>query len=287
MRRIILPWTLAVLATTAAAQEPLPPPPPAGVSLTDADKERFLLEADIVRRRSAPGGITNSERATLRHEGLEHEAHIQRIDEYKLQNPLASGLELDFRDSYRNNVAAYRLARMLGLDMVPVTVVRHDGIKSASFTWWVDDVLMDEKARLARKISTPDVHAWNRQLYVVRVFDQLIYNFDRNLGNLLIGKDWRVWMIDHTRAFKSFKQLKSAKELGPRCERKLLAAMRRLDRATLKESMRDLLDIYQIDGLLARRDLIVRHYDDRIAKLGEEAVLYDLSSPVSATAAPQ
>jgi len=39
-------------------------------------------------------------------------------------------------------------------------------------------------------------------MWVVRLFDQLIYNTDRNLGNLLIDKSWRLWMIDHTRAFK-------------------------------------------------------------------------------------
>jgi hypothetical protein len=33
----------------------------------------------------------------------------------------------------------------------------------------------------------------------MRAFDQLIYNTDRNLGNLLIDGDWRIWMIDHTR----------------------------------------------------------------------------------------
>jgi hypothetical protein len=29
-------------------------------------------------------------------------------------------------------------------------------------------------------------------MYVCRVFDQLIYNTDRNLGNLVITKDWKL-----------------------------------------------------------------------------------------------
>ena len=37
---------------------------------------------------------------------------------------------------------------------------------------------------------------------LVRVFDQLIGNIDRNVGNLLITSDWRIWAIDHTRAFR-------------------------------------------------------------------------------------
>jgi hypothetical protein len=285
--RMFLLGTLVLSVGAAAAQESTPPPAPYKVSLTDAEQERFLLEGEIVRRRSAPGGITNSERATLRRQGFEHDAHIQRIDEHKMQNAVGSTVELDFRDSYRNNVAAYRLDRILGLGMVPVTVVRRDGPRDAAFTWWVDDVLMDEKARHLKKIRVPDVEAWNRQMWVLRVFDQLIYNFDRNLGNLLIGKDWRIWMIDHTRAFKHFKEIKNLKDLGDRCERELLAALRRLDEPTLKAAMTDLLDGPQITALLARRDKIVRYYDAKIAKQGEAAVVYDLPPRLHETAVPR
>jgi hypothetical protein len=286
MREMVLLGTLVLAAGSLVAQEPATPPVPPKVNLTtDADRERFLLEAKIVRRRSAPGGITNSERATLRGaDGWEHDAHIQRIDQQKVSLALGATVELDFRDSYRNNVAAYRLDRLIGLGMVPVTVVRRDGTLPASFTWWVDDVMMDEKARTLKKIRVPDVEAWNRQMWVLRVFDQLIYNFDRNLGNLLIGKDWRIWMIDHTRAFKHFKNVKTPKELGPRVARELLAGMRRLDRPTLKRTMEDVLDGAQIDGLLARRDWIVKHYDAKIAQLGDAAVLYDLPAWVTETA---
>lgn len=263
-------------APSAAASEPSASPQ------SDAERESFLLEAEVVKRRSAPGGITGSIRATLRKGEFVHDAHIQQIDEAKSQNQLSSGTEFDFRDSFRNNVAAYRLDRMLGLGMVPVTAMRSFDQRSASYTWWVDDVLMDEKKRLREKIASPDSVAWNDQMFVVRIFDQLIYNMDRNLGNLLIDKEWRIWMIDHSRAFKIFKKTREKKELGPRCERRLLAALRRLDRVTLREAMKGLLNPGQINGLLARRDEIVQHYDERIAALGEADVLYDLSPRVSA-----
>jgi hypothetical protein len=268
---------LAPLLAVAGAQGPA-----WGAALDDAGKERFLAEAPIVHTRNASEGITFSLRATLRLEGFEHDAHIQTIDEQKPSFQLAGGVEFDFRDSYRNNVAAYRLDRLLGLGMIPVTVVRRYHEKTAAYTWWVDDVIMSEEQRYAKKVAPPDTDVWNHQLYVVRVFDQLIHNFDRNLGNLLIDKDWRIWMIDHTGAFKVFGKLRAPENLGPRCERHLLEAMRRLDPQTLRAALKDVLVPAQIDGLLARRDIIVAHYQKEIAEQGEEAVLYDLPARITA-----
>jgi hypothetical protein len=277
MLGIALVWALAASLSLSPSREEPVPRPSGAVGKTDTEREAFLRDAEVVRTRGAGGGgITRALRATLRRGDAQHDALVQTIDEEKPFVDLGRGRELDFRDSYKNNVAAYRLDRLLGLGMVPVTVVRLREGKRASFTWWVDDVLMDERARLAKKLGAPDVERWNRQMWVVRLFDQLIYNADRNLGNLLIDKDWRLWMIDHTRAFKLFTEPKSRENLAPQCARGLLQALRRLDHGTLAAATRDLLSEGQVKGLLARRDVIVKHYDDRIRELGEGEVLYDL-----------
>jgi hypothetical protein len=268
-------WAVAVIVTTGAWGDDARSPARAA-ALTDAEKEHFLLEAQLVHREGAPGGRTRSRRVTLRLDGFEHDAHVQTIDEFKRVVRLRTGPEFDFRDSYRNNVAAYRLDRLLGLRMVPVTVLRRYDLEEAAFTWWVDDVAMDLYEQSEKKLPPPDVERWNCQVYVMRAFDQLIYNTDRNSGNLLIDKDWGVWMIDHTRAFKVFGDLRSKDELRPRCDRRFLAALKRLDEPTLETTMKDVLESGQIEGLLGRRDKIVAHYEARIAELGEEAVLCDL-----------
>ncbi|HEX9190418.1 MAG TPA: hypothetical protein VGB87_25300 [Vicinamibacteria bacterium] len=279
---IPVPLLLAVVSAASiaslAARAGEPPVTASALAgLDDAAKERFLLEGRIVRSRDAGGGVTSSRRATLRLDGVEHDAHVQTIDVAKPMANLDDGPpELDFRDSYKNNVAAYRLDRLLGLGMVPVTVVRRHGKDNAAFTWWVDDVRMSERERRRRKIEPPDATRWNRQVAVVRAFDELIYNTDRHLGNLLIDGDWRIWMIDHTRAFKVFKTIGRPQRLGTRCARQLLAALRRLDGDALRERMRDVLVPGQVEALLARRDQIVAHYDARVRALGEAAVLYDL-----------
>jgi len=234
-----------------------------------AEMEALLRDGRIIRKRSVSKGITGTWRVTLSDGHTTHDAHVQTIDEDKLEFTSNRGTELNFRDTWRFNVAAYLLDRLLDLDMIPVTVERKFEGDDASFTWWVDDVLMDEGQRLKTKTQPPDAAAWNEQMWIVRVFDQLIYNTDRNVGNLLITAQWRVWMIDHTRAFRWNKNLRTPGDLE-RCDRRLLARLRTLDRATLEQSLGRYLGNNEIEGLLARRDLIVGHF----AKVGEGS-LYD------------
>ncbi len=247
------PWLLAASVSTQQGEALVVP------ALTPAQQEAFLLEARIVRTRTVSKGITGSLRATLTDGVLTHDAHVQTIDEARNEFQGTRGLEVDFRDTWRYNVAAYRLSVLLGLDMVPVTVERRYQQRQASFTWWVDDVAMDEATRLRKKVPAPDVTAWNQQMYLVRVFDQLIYNTDRNLGNLLITSDWRIWMIDHTRAFRRFRTLRSEKNLT-RCDRTLLARLEALDKPTLERELSQWLEPYELDPLLARRDVIVEYF---------------------------
>jgi hypothetical protein len=75
-----------------------------------------------------------------------------------------------------------------------------------------------------------------------------------------------------------FGELKHPQALGTRCEQELLAGLRRLDRATLEAAMPGLLGPGQIQGLLVRRDLIVRFYDARVAARGAQSVFYRLPS---------
>jgi hypothetical protein len=146
--------------------------------------------------------------------------------------------------------------------MTPVSVERVHDRKPSSFTWWVDDVLMDEGQRLKQKKQPPNSQAWNQQMWAVRVFDQLIYNVDRNMGNLLIDKDWRIWMIDHSRAFRIWNELKSPGDLE-RCDRAMFEKLKALTKPDLVRTMEDYLTGAEIDALLQRRDKIVALFEAR------------------------
>jgi hypothetical protein len=268
--RVTLPAALFVAASVAAlAGQTSPGPTAPATVLSRGDMEVFLQQARIVKRQFVSTGVTGTVRVTLTDGSTTHDASVQTVDESRATFQTDRAVEFNFRDTWRFNLAAYDLDKLLDINMIPATVARRYDGKDASYTWWVDDVLMDENARLKKKIAPPDSLRWNEQMWVVRVFDQLIYNTDRNLGNLLITRDWRIWMIDHTRAFRWQKDLKSPGNLT-NIDRHLLAKLKTLDADVVKKAMGNYLGTNEIEALLARRDAIVKHF----VQAGEK-VLYD------------
>jgi hypothetical protein len=241
--------------------------------------EAFLLNGRITKRKGDLNGVTDAYRVTLTDGRTTHDAQVQNVDVFKTRfdaGPQHS--EFNFRDTYRYNVAAYRLARLLGLPNVPVSVERVVDGKPAAVTWWLDDVAMDEAGRMKlaphlRAGSNPQRFA--AQMHIVTVFDELIQNRDRNSGNLLWTRDWTMWMIDHTRGFRTDKRLLKPESLG-RCDRELFTALRGLSRTGLREAIGDTLVDLEIDAVLGRRDLIVQRFEEKIAQRGEAAVLYTM-----------
>jgi hypothetical protein len=266
----------SALLSLPVALLPLPAAAPlaSGRRLTRAEQEEFLLKAEITKTQDVSEGITNTRRATLSDGVITHAAQIQTIDQRKTSFTDARGTYLHFADSFKHNIAAYELDKIMDMGMIPPSVQRVVRGQTSSMTWWVDDVQMTEKQRYQKKITPPDQAAWNRQIYCVRTFDELIYNFDRNLGNLVITKQWRIWMIDHTRAFLPYQKLNDAKRLV-QCDRHLLAAMRGLTLEKAQEALNPYLDNLRIQGLMARRDAIVAHFEREIKQRGEEQVLYN------------
>jgi len=266
-------FLLGALALAAASQVVFSEEP--AKHYTRDQMEQFLLNAKIVSKKPIGVGVTHSERATLSDGTIEHEAHIQQIDVTSNQFSTRRGTELNFKDTYKYNIAAYKLDKLIDLNMIPVSIERKVAGKTSAVTWWVDDKMFDETDRVKQGIEPPDKDLWNKQMYVVRVFDQLISNTDRNLGNLVIDKRWRMWMIDHTRAFRTDTKLLNDKNLVM-CDRKLMASMKKLDEASMEEQLMPYLSKTEIKAILARRDKIVRFFDDAVREKGEGAVMYDL-----------
>ena len=267
---------LAVVALIAvAASAPVharQTPAPAPVVLTPEQMETFLLNAKIIKMRPAPEGVTGTRRATLSDGTLTHDASVQVVDQSRALFEAGRYSEVNFKDTYRYNIAAYRLARLLELDNVPMSVERQVEGRPAAVTWWIDDVVMDEGDRVKKKANDPDGQRRVGYLYRYRVFDELIQNRDRNLGNLLYTSDWKMWMIDHTRAFRQGRNLLKPDQLT-RIERSFFENLKKLTPASVAEAVGTSLIKQEIDALIARRDVMVKLLEEKIAQRGEAVVL--------------
>ena len=248
-------------------------PQPAPATLTRDEMATFLREAKVLHSKEIGTGSTVPLRLTLSDGRITHDAAFQSVDEHKPWMEFAGGgRELNFVDSWRYDVASYRLAELLGLgDMMPVTVERDFEGKTGAISWWID-VLMDERERVKRKREAPNPAIWNEQMQRLRVFAQLVDDTDRNLGNVLITHDWKVVMIDFTRAFRLMPTIKELEIT--RCDRHLLEALEHLHLDALTAATQGYLTPPEAKAVMARRDLIVAHVRKLIAEKGEAAILY-------------
>lgn len=252
--------------------------PVSGTSMTVDQMKTFLKTAKVVKVGNTSKGVTSPHRLTLSDGDITHDAVFQAIDEHKQMETLGRGAapgttELNFVDSYKYNIAAYELARLVGLEeMMPVYVERRWNGQVGSLSWFVP-TLMDEGERLKKKLQPPNAEDWNNQMYRMRVFAALVRDTDRNLTNVLITPQWKIVMIDFTRGFRLQPELLHQEDLK-RIDRALLAKLEALSASAVTQATRDFLAPKEIDAMMVRRDLIVTHYKALIDQLGADKVLY-------------
>jgi hypothetical protein len=248
---------------------------PYGLPLTGEAAETFLKTAEVTRKKSIGTGITHPDQYTLTDGTRTCRAAWKTIDEFKrgVTSLQGGGVIVDFTDSYKHEIAAYELDKLLGLDLVPPTVERTFGGSKGSLQLWVEGA-MTEADRKKKKTVPPDPQAWNEQMYKVRLLHQLTDNTDfRNINNVLSDPSFRVYAVDCSRGFTIYTDLRAPKELV-RFSRSVLEALKALDRPTLQAKLGPWLGGPQIDSLLKRRDKIVALAARLVQERGEAAVLY-------------
>lgn len=236
--------------------------------------EEFLRRARITRIRAVGTGVTGPRRATLERDGMVQDAAFKDID---FMRPGVTQLDdgtvvFNMQDNWRFEVAAYRIDRMIGLGLVPATVEREYRGIPGSLQWWVESE-QTEAERLRNNVRPPDAEQWERQQLKMRLFDNLLFNWDRHGNNILVTKDFELRLIDHSRAFLAYDQLRREHELT-RFSRSLLDGIERLTREDLRREVGRYIEGSKIDALLARRDRILGLAQTRIQEHGEAAVLY-------------
>jgi len=235
--------------------------------------KEFLATAEVVSKDDVDTGVTNPWKVVLEKDGVKANAMFRYVNVFKENwvDP-KRGPRLKWRDYCVYESAAYELSRLLGLDLVPPVVKRNIDRTEGTLQLWVEDAFM-EKDREEQNAQPPNSLRFVLQFQVMKIFDDLIYNDDRNRGNMLWDKEWKLWLIDHTRAFRLFYELPERDQLK-RCERGLWENLQKLDKEVVRDRMKGLLNGMEIKGLLQRIDLMVEHYRARIADKGEAAILF-------------
>ncbi len=179
-----------------------------------------------------------------------------------------------FRDSYKSQIAAYELGRLLGLDHIPPAVQRDlDGV-TGSVALWIEGGTDLSTWRESHEGEPKDSY-FRKQIHEMRVFDLLINNTDRNAENIFWTPGWHLWLIDHTRSFARDDRVDKAKFLR-RCSRRMWRALQGMDREEATSRLKPYLNASELKALFKRRDKLIKALDSMIRKKGEESILFDL-----------
>jgi hypothetical protein len=237
--------------------------------------EAFLRDAKIVGEKQITSeAVTKPWRLNLELEGVTRDALWKN----------ATGRMGGYIEGWNYEIAAYLLDKYLEINMVPPTVEKEFHNSRGSCQLWMDAwITMKQYKEQKLKVPPIKVFYWNRALYVQRAFDNLIGNEDRHQNNYLITKDWRILLIDHSRTFRTTKKFTTQLYYGEnnkeglimkQISRALLEKIKGLNYDIIKGIVGEYLDDSEINGVLARKDLIIQMVDNLVKKNGEENVIY-------------
>lgn len=271
--RCVLFGVSLLLPFPALAQAPAqatPPAVPAASETTSAKNwltdrghiEEFIKTAPIVGMEELKIGVTRPRRAQLAPGGPV---------EYIAWKVVPPGRPAGYWESYKSEIAAYEVDKLLGLDMVPPTVEKEvKGTRGAAVMWCSPTKSFGQMGG----VPTPppaQAASFTRQLVRAKMFDNLIGNLDPNLGNWLVDPAWNLVLIDHTRAFTSEKSL--VHKTMDHVDGELWDKMKALTLESLTEKLKPWIGKGEIKAILERRERMQQVFDRLIAEKGQSVVI--------------
>ncbi len=248
----------ACLSTLEAQQASTGSPPSARTWLGRSPAiESHLKTARVVRLEDIGTGVTHPQRAYL-----EPNVPVDSL----VWKVLPPGRRHGHWESYKSEIAAYELDKLLGMNMVPPAVERTmDGEVGAAVMWL-------ESIRSVKQLggAMPAGAIWGHALRKMMMFDNLIANPDRNAGNILVGPPGELILIDHSRAFIDSENLIHKIE---RVDAGLWDRMEALTRPDLTRVLEPWIDEDAIGAMMERRDRMVSDVNKLVAKRGRAAVI--------------
>lgn len=239
--------------------------------------EALLKTADITKAEEIGEGITKPWRLYLK-KGEEELSGCWK-------NP--QGVQKGHLEGWQYEIAAYRMDKLLGLNMIPPTVEREFEGKKGSLQLWAesDFSLLDVMERgIPFPNKNPEATIFKRGKYIARAFDSLIANDDRTQQNARYTKNWRLILIDHSRSFRSKKKyckkllygkngLKE-KKLFRQLPHSFVEKIKALEYDNVKNTVGSYLTDEEINAVLVRKKLLLAEIEEMINEMGQDKVLY-------------
>lgn len=218
--------------------------------------EAYLRETPFTRVEELPIGVTKPRRGYFAPGGPMASAA------WKVLRP---GRPNGYWESYKSEIAAYELDKLLGLNMVPPAVEKRWKGDRGAAVQWVDGV---RQWKAVENLPKPD--SWNLEAIRMKMFDNLIGNSDRNAGNFLVDDGWNLVLIDHSRAFVNDSKLPFPMV---RIDRRLWDRMLALDEAGLLAALNPWIDKTSVRAMLKRRDKM-QEVVNKLVKSSSEAAVF-------------
>jgi len=237
--------------------------------------EEFLKTAEIIGHEDVGEGVTKPIWLTLKKGDI--------VKKGLWKNP--KGIQKGSLEGWQYEIAAYEMDKLLELYLIPPTVEREFNGKAGSLQFRIEKEYSELEVFDQRIPVPPDkVDNKSNMKYITRAFDCLIGNDDRTQQNILYTKDWRMVLIDHSRAFRSekihTKQLMYGKNgikgqmLFRRLPRKFVEKVKALTFENIQTAVGPYLTKKEINAILARKELLLKEIEEMIKEQGEENVLY-------------
>lgn len=270
-------WLLAaVLLVSMPASAQDVPPASALTWIEDPGAvEAALKTAEVIKLEDIGTGVTKPQKATLA-AGGPVAAFVWK--------DVKPGIYQGYWESYKSEIAAYELDKLLELRMTPPYVERRIDGELGAAGFWVDNA--DTWKSMGGPPSPPSLYIgkYNWQLIRAKMFHNLIYNKDPNLGNWMVDPAWNLIIIDNSRAFTT--DTDERVHVLTRVDRDLWDRFVALDEATLATALGEWLTGGEIDAILKRRGEMRSDIDAMVEDRGERTVFVRYRVPPPAPSAP-
>jgi hypothetical protein len=211
----------------------------------DQDQLEVVMSSAAIAEVSTAGTGQRLTTVTLTHEGKRYEFAFER----------GSGSDNDHK------VGAYRLSRLLELNLVPVTVSRTvEGAKGVLMA--LPEKRVSETERATQGLGRSNWCSFGNDYQLMYAFDALIRNERRTTDTMIYDReDWQLTLIGHEASFGNGTDLPaylaSVEKTLPAA---MAARMSAMNEQSLMAALGDQLSKRQIRAVIKRRDRMIRDW---------------------------